>query len=87
MLSFFVVAPTVWTMIVTVDRNGDTLAILIRTQNDELAGLGLFGNEGRLDLIESHSGSQCLFSYDSVHTPPSFLSASKKFRQAERYIV
>ena len=53
--------------IIGVDGDGDTLAVFIRPQDDELTGLSFFGNEGCFDLIESHGGPQCLFSHDSVH--------------------
>ena len=53
--------------IIGVDGDGDTLAVFIRPQDDELTGLSFFGNEGRFDLIESYGGPQCLFSHDSVH--------------------
>ena len=53
--------------IIGVDGDGDTLAVFVRPQDDELTGLSFFGNEGCFDLIESHGGPQCLFSHDSVH--------------------
>ena len=62
--------------VVGVNGNGDAFTVLVYAQDNELSGLGLFGHQGRLDLIEGHGGPKCLFSYDSVHTAPSFLSIS-----------
>ena len=54
--------------VVVVDRNGDTLTLLIHAQDDELARLRLFGDHGRFDLIQDHGGLQRFFSNDAVHT-------------------
>ena len=50
------------------DRNGDTLTILIHAQNDKLAGLRLLGHHGCLDLIEDHGGFQRFLFHDAIHT-------------------
>ena len=54
--------------VIVMDRNGDTLTILIHAQNDELAGLRLFRHHGGLDLIENHSGFQRFLFHDAIHT-------------------
>ena len=54
--------------VIVMDRNGDTLTILIHAQNDELAGLRLLGHHGCLDLIEDHSGFQRFLFHDAIHT-------------------
>ena len=59
--------------VIIVDGDGDTLAVGIHAQDNELAGLGLLGNQRGLDLVESNGGAQGLFSYDTIHIFPSFL--------------
>ena len=54
--------------VIIMDSDGDTLAVLIHAQDDELARLCLFGHHGCLDLIEDHSGLERFFLDDTVHT-------------------
>jgi hypothetical protein len=68
--------------IVAVDGNGDALALLIHPQDDKLAGLGLFGDQRRLDLVQRHGGPQGLFSYDLIHFG-SFFPNLRIFRSAQ----
>ena len=58
--------------IVVVDGDGDALAVLIHAEDDELARLGLLCDQGRLDLVQGHCGTEGLFSHDAIHTIPSF---------------
>ena len=58
--------------IVIVDSDGNTLAILIYAENDELARLGLLCDQRRFDFVQGHSGPECLFSDDTIHMIPSF---------------
>ena len=54
--------------VIVVDRNGDALALLIHTQDNELARLRLLGDHRRFDLVQDHSGLQRFFSNDAIHT-------------------
>ena len=54
--------------VIVMDRNGDTLTILIHAQNDELSGLRLLGHHGCLDLIEDHGRFQRFLFHDAIHT-------------------
>ena len=54
--------------VVVVDGDGDALADLVHTQDDELPRLRLLRHHGGLDLIEDHGGLQRFFSDDTVHT-------------------
>ena len=58
--------------VVVIDRDRNALAVLIHPEDDKLAGLRLLGDQGRLDLIEGNSGSECLFSHNTIHSFPSF---------------
>ena len=58
--------------VIVVDRYGDSLAVLIHAQDDELARLGLLGDQGCLDLIQGDGGTEGLFSHDTIHSVPSF---------------
>ena len=58
--------------IVVINGDGDALTVLIHTQDDELARLGLLGDQGRLDLVQRDCGTEGLFSDDAIHTIPSF---------------
>ena len=53
--------------VIVMDGDGDTLAIFIHPQDDELAGLCLFGNHRSLDLIQDHGGFQRFFGHDAIH--------------------
>ena len=39
----------------------------VEGQDDELAGLCLFGNHRSLDLIQDHGGLQRFFGHDAIH--------------------
>ena len=58
--------------VIVIDRDGDTLAVLIHPQNDELARLRFLGYQGSLNLIQGNGGTQGLFSHNTIHTFPSF---------------
>ena len=58
--------------VVVIDGDGNTFTHLIHTQDDELTRLSLLGDQRRLDLIQSHSRPEFLFSHDTKHTLPSF---------------
>ena len=61
----------------TGDGQRDALAILIHTQDDELTGLSLLGDQGSLDLQQGDGGVQGLFRYDAIHkTYQSFLNSN-----------
>ena len=53
--------------VVAGDGQGNTLTHLIDAENDELAGLGLAGHEGGLDLQQTDAGVEILFAHDLVH--------------------
>ena len=53
--------------IIVVDGDGDTLAVFIHTQDDELTRLRLPGHHGRLDLIQDHGRLQGCFRNNAVH--------------------
>ena len=53
--------------VIVMDGDGDTLAVFIHPQDDELAGLCLFGNHRSLDLIQDHGGFQRFFGHDAIH--------------------
>ena len=54
--------------VIVVDGDGDPLAVLIHAQDDELARLGLLGDQGCLDLVQGNGGTERLFSHDTIHT-------------------
>ena len=54
--------------VIVVNGDGDTLAVLIHTQDDELTGLRLLRHHGSLDLVEDHSGFQSFFCHNAIHT-------------------
>ena len=49
------------------DGQGDPLAVLIHTEDDELARLRLLGHQGSLDLKEDHRGLQGFLSHNAKH--------------------
>ena len=61
--------------VVVMDSDGDTLAIFIHAQDNKLAGLGLLGHHGGLDLIQDHGRLQGCFRNNAIHTLSSFLVA------------
>ena len=59
--------------VIVMDGDGDTLAIFIHPQDDELARLCLLGHHGSLDLIQDHGRLQGCFCNNAIHTLSSFL--------------
>ena len=53
--------------IVIMDGDGDTLAVFIYPQDDELARLSLLCHHGGLDLIQDHSRLQSCFCNNAIH--------------------
>ena len=66
------------------DSQGDALGILLRTDNDELAGLRLFGDERRMDPELGHGGVELPPFDDSKQSDLSF---SLLFYKVGAYIV
>ena len=55
------------------DGQGDPLPLLVHPEDDELAGLGLPGHGGGLDLHQGHGGVEHPFFHDPIHSFSSFL--------------
>ena len=53
--------------VIVMDGQGDPLAVLIHTEDDELARLRLLGHQGSLDLKEDHRGLQGFLSHNAKH--------------------
>ena len=55
------------------DGQGDALPLPVHPEDDELAGLGLAGHGGGLDLHQGHGGIEHPFFHDPIHSFSSFL--------------
>ena len=53
--------------VIVSDGKGDTLAVSINAQDDELTGLGLGRNEGSFNVHHRYGGVEFFLCYDFVH--------------------